>query len=184
MRNQSDASASMMTVDSDAGQAVNTPRTSARSSDENAIEGMQLTPVSSDEAGVPIPSTEPPSYEDEGTVPAEEEAPPYESPIRERGEGFPGDTFAERMQRREERAYEQMTGGGPEAGHSAQPVAGERPSDANPGGEASAGPSQGRGRAVPQLRTTALRQTPAIAVVSATPVETVPTHADWGRRLP
>ena len=184
MRNHSDASASMMTVESDAGPAVNTPRTSARNSDENGIEGMQLTPVSSDEAGAPVPSTEPPSYEDEGAVPAGEEAPPYESPVRERGEGFPGDTFAERMQRREESEHEHTNGRGSLAGGTAYSAAEERPSGGGPSGPAPVNPPQSRGRAVPQLRTTALRQTPAIAVLSATPVETVPGHADWGRRLP
>ena len=184
MRNQSDASASMMTVDSDAGPAVNTPRTSARNSDENGTDGMQLTPVSSDEVGVLVPSTEPPSYEDEGAVPVGEEAPPYESPIKERGESFPGDTFAERMQRREASEHEHMNGSGLVAGASAQSSAEEQPSSGNPRGEAPASPLQARGRAVPQLRTTAIRQTPAIAVLSATPVESVPAHADWGTRLP
>ena len=182
MRAASNTSASIMTVDSDAGPGPNTPRTSGPASDENPSDGAQLTPTSSAE-GVPVvvPSTEPPSYEDEGAIPSEE-APPYESPTRGQGEGAPGrDSFAERMEESEPH------------GPAAQPPASSdstRPTSSR-GEEAlaqafqvpvsAARPAVPAERTVPPLRTTALRGAPAIQVMSATPVDSVPTSPADGR---
>lgn len=187
MRAISNTSASIMTVDSDAAPGANTPRTSGRASDENPSDGAQLTPTSSAEGvPVPIPSSEPPSYEDEGAVPSEE-APPYESPIRARGEGAPdGDSFVERMERRESREPNTPTNSAA-AGRPPSSPRGVSPADSR-GEEALAQAFQiplttprPTGRNVPQLRTSALRGAPAIQVMSATPVDSVPTSPAEGR---
>ncbi|MCJ1245174.1 hypothetical protein MMC30_002375 [Trapelia coarctata] len=184
MRGASGTSVSIMTVDSDAGPRANSPGTSRRESDENPSDGAQLTPTSSAEgAPVPIPSTEPPSYEAEGAIPSEE-APPYESPVRGRGEGAPGgDSFAERM---DQRAHHEPNQNAP----SGTPAGSDRPSRSSDSGRPAS--SRGEealaqafqipisaarpaGRTVPQLRTSALRNAPAIQVMGATPVDSVPT---------
>jgi len=181
MRATSGTSVSILTVDSDAGPGANTPRTSGRASDENPSEGAQLTPTSSaDGAPVPIPSTEPPSYEDEGAIPSEE-APPYESPIRGRGEGAPGgDSFAERMERRE--LHEPNPGGTPagsdqfsRSGDSGRPTSGRGEEALVQAFQIPVTAARPAGRTVPQLRTSAIRNAPAIQVMSATPVDSVPT---------
>lgn len=182
MRATSNTAASIMTVDSDAGQGPNTPRTSGRASDENPSDGAQLTPTSSAE-GVPVlvPSTEPPSYEDEGVTPSEE-APPYESPTRGRGErAAGGDSFAERMDRTAPREPAPQPPASSDGAGSPSSRGEETLAQAGPPPLSAARPAGPAGRTVPQLRTTALRGAPAIQVMSATPVDSVPTSPADGR---
>ena len=184
VRGTSGISVSIITVDSDAGPGPHTPRTSGRASDENPSDGAQLTPTSSAEgAPVPIPSTEPPSYEDEGAIPSEE-APPYESPVRAPGEGAPGgDSFAERMERGEHRepnphppSESPATSDPPRSSSTSSRHSSARGAEALAQAfQIPASAPRPAARTVPQLRTSALRNAPAIQVMSATPVDSVPT---------
>ena len=167
-RNTSDASAlSIMTVDSDLADGANTPRTTATrsGSDENAPPHLQLTPQSAIDLA-DIPSIEPPGYEDEHASPTGEEAPPYESPILARGEGHPGiNTLPPSRTERAQVSNAQNLAGIALAnqGVSGSQTVIQRPSSL-----------QDRTRNIPQLRLSAIRHPPAIEVLSATPVNSVP----------
>ncbi|MCJ1471900.1 hypothetical protein MMC13_000541 [Lambiella insularis] len=158
-RNASEASAlSIMTVDSDLGEA-HTPRTSATrsGSDENAPPHLQLTPQSTIDLA-DVPSTEPPGYEDEHASPTGEEAPPYSSPVLERGQGIPGlDSLPQ----------------GPRPSQHPLSQTQSRDDPVFTSGDETP-PSRGRTREVPRLRLSAGRHPPAIEVLSATPVNSVP----------
>ena len=156
VRNASEIS--VVTVDSDVG--APTPRTGTETrsgSDEN---GVGLTPSSSAEAG--LPSEEPPSYDHDIELHGGE-APPYESPVRGRGERVDLPEATERG-RQMERPGEVPA----ETVPTTEPVSfvQQSPTTSRPG-EGS--------RDVPQLRTSLLRRLPAIEVLSATPVNSVPT---------
>ncbi|MCJ1322560.1 hypothetical protein MMC15_007909 [Xylographa vitiligo] len=167
-RNISDASAlSIMTVDSDLADGANTPRTSATrsGSDENAPPHLQLTPQSTLDLAH-VPSTEPPGYEDQHASPTGEEAPPYESPILARGQGIPGMNALPSS--RTERAQASST----RDSTSTIPAAQLSPDAQNVAQDPSS--SRGRARGVPQLRLPSIKRLPAIEVLSATPVNSVP----------
>lgn len=158
-RNASEASAlSIMTVDSDLGEA-NTPRTSATrsGSDENVPPRLQLTPQSTIDL-TDVPSTDPPGYDDEHASPTGEEAPPYTSPVLERGQGIPGMNSLPQSTRTTQHPLSQTQSRDDTA---------EDPGDETP-------PSRGRTREVPRLRLSGVRYPPAIEVLSATPVNSVP----------
>ncbi|MCJ1380393.1 hypothetical protein MMC17_003496 [Xylographa soralifera] len=167
-RNISDASAlSIMTVDSDLADAANTPRTSATrsGSDENAAPNLQLTPQSTIDL-TEVPSIEPPGYEDQHASPTGEEAPPYESPILARGQGIPGMNALppSRMERAQASGGYNSTSVTP----AAQPSLDAQNVIQDPSS------SRGRARGLPQLRLPSIKHLPAIEVLSATPVNSVP----------
>ncbi|MCJ1400529.1 hypothetical protein MMC11_003735 [Xylographa trunciseda] len=169
-RNTSDASAlSIMTVDSDLADGANTPRTNATrsGSDENGHSHLQLTPQSTIDPA-DIPSTEPPGYEDQHASPTGEEAPPYESPILARGQGIPG------MNALPLSRMELAQPFGAQASTNITPAAQPLPNAHSASQDSASSSARGRAHDVPQLRLPALRFPPAIEVLSATPVNSVP----------
>lgn len=141
---------SVMSIDTDGGrtpnQGVRTPRTSfTRATRSGSDPPLPILTPNSSEEDG-VPSEEPPRYDDGHHAPhGDEEAPPYTSPILARGEG---------------------------------PML--PPASTEPAGEESAVTDRGRQRdrppQLPQLRTLGSRSLlPAIEVLSATPVNSVPS---------